>query len=79
MEGSGTSRFVHSKGVWWPICLVIVVLFGILYEFPVLGFFNTYPGQVLNYILFLNVLYFIIAAWIFYRIILDQSGEARWK
>ncbi|MGE5483713.1 MAG: hypothetical protein ACM3X4_01705 [Ignavibacteriales bacterium] len=69
------NRFVYPKSVWWMIVAVIVVLFCILYEFPMLGLFNNYPGQQLNYILGVNVLYFIVSAWVGNMIVRSESGK----
>lgn len=57
-----TAPFVYPAKYWWTIVIMIVLLFFVLYQYPMIGLFNTYPGQVLKYILTLNTIYIVATA-----------------
>jgi hypothetical protein len=69
------NQFVYPKSVWRAIIGVLVLLFGIMYQFPMLGFFNNYPGQQLYYILTMNSLYFVVTIWLFSVVVKGQKDR----
>lgn len=55
--------WIYSKKQYNFLIFLLVAFFGILYQYPVLGFFNRTPGRILQYVLFINLLYIVVVGW----------------
>lgn len=74
-EKSKRILWLYNKSSWIFLGVFGIGLFGILYQYPVLGFFNKYPGQVIKYILILNLVYIVTVAVFVYSLFNGKNNN----